>query len=125
MSIGHDVYAALPELRAQAESLMTDRCVIDRLATVWDEAQQKSVTTWVVVADDVPCAFVDESAAARSLVADEAATPAAPVVKVSVSVVGVKPDDRVTLASGAVVWVTHVPDRTNQVQRRIQCRRVK
>lgn len=123
--IGYEIAAALPELRAQAESLMTDRCTIDRLATAWDEVQQKSVTTWVVVADDVPCAFIDESAAARTLVTDEAVTPAVPVVKVPVSVVGVKPDDRVTLASGPVVWVTHVPERTNQVQRRLQCRRVK
>lgn len=123
--IGYEITAALPELRAQAESLMTDRCTIDRLTTVWDEVQQKSVTTWVVVAEDVPCQYLDETASGRSLVTDELVTPAVPVVKVSVAVGGVKPDDRVTVASGPVLWVTHVPERTNQVQRRIQCRRVK
>ena len=56
--IGHDVAAALPELRAQAESLMTATCDIDRLTTTWNEALQKSVTTWASVYADVPCALV-------------------------------------------------------------------
>lgn len=123
--IGHDVAAALPELRAQAESLMADVCDIDRLTTGWNEALQKSVTTWATVHADIPCAFVVPPAKVRALVTDEIVTPESPVVKVSVDVLGVQPDDRVTVAGMGVVWVTHVPVRTNQVQRRLECRWVR
>ena len=120
--IGHDVAAALPELRAQAESLMADVCDIDRLTTGWDEALQKSVTTWATVHADIPCAFVIPPATSRGLLTDEAVTPETPVVKVSVDIDGILPDDRVTVAGRGVVWVTHVPTRTNRVQRRLVCR---
>ena len=120
--IGHDVAAALPELRAQAESLMTDVCTIARLTSTWDEALQKTVTTWATVHANVPCAFDGNPATSRALLTDEAVTPARPVVKVSVDVTGVLPDDRVTVAGVAVVWVTDVPVRSNQVQRRLECR---
>lgn len=123
--IGHDVAAALPELRAQAESLMTATCDIDRATTAWDEDEQATVTTWASVHADIPCAFVIPPATSRALLTDEAVTPESPVVKVSVDVEGVKPDDRVTVAGHGVVWVTHVPVRTNQVQRRLECRWVR
>lgn len=120
--IGQDIADALPELRAQAESLMTDACDVHRLTTGWDEAAQKTTTTWAPVHIAVPCAFVSPPATARVLLTDEAVTPARPVVKVSVDVVGILPDDRVTVATGHVVFVTDVPTRTNQVQRRLECR---
>ena len=47
--LGPDVAAALPEMRAEAESLMVNRCTIERLTTVWDEVEQKTTTTWAVV----------------------------------------------------------------------------
>ena len=123
--IGNDIAAALPELRAQAESLMTDSCDIHRATSVWSEALQKTVTSWAPVHLAVPCAFDVPPVSARALLTGEAVTPELPVVKVSVTVVGVQADDRVTVASGAVVWVTHVPERTNQVQRRLECRWVR
>jgi hypothetical protein len=123
--IGEDVAAALPELRAQAESLMTDSCDIHRLTSTWSEVLQKTVTSWAPVHLAAPCAFVTPPASARALLTGEAVTPEFPVVKVSVSVTGIEPDDRVTVASGAVVWVTHIPERTNQVQRRLECRWVR
>ena len=123
--IGNDIAAALPELRAQAESLMADVCDIDRLTTAWDEGEQATVTTWTPVHADVPCALDIPPANVRGLLTDEAVTAEVPVVKVSVDVTGVEPDDRVTIAGVGVVWVTHVPVRTNQVQRRLQCRWVR
>lgn len=120
--IGYEIAAALPELRARAESLMVDRCTIERLTTGWDEAQQKTVTTWTSVHSAVPCAFDVAPVGSRSLVTDEAVTVETPIVKVSVSLDGIEPDDRVTVAGVGVVWVTHVPVRSNQVQRRLVCR---
>ena len=120
--IGDVVAGALPELRAQAESLHADRCDIHRATTAWDEAQQKSVTTWAPVHLDAPCALDIPPASSRALLTDEAVTPETPVVKVSVDLVGIEPDDRVTVVGVGVVWVTHVPIRTNQVQRRLVCR---
>ena len=120
--IGNDIAAALPELRAQAESLMADSCDIHRATSVWSEALQKTVTSWAPVHLAVPCAFDVPPVSARALLTGEAVTPELPVVKVSVTVTGVQAEDRVTVASGAVVWVTHVPERTNQVQRRLECR---
>lgn len=129
MVIGADLAAALPEMRAEAESLMVDRCTIERFTSYFDEGEQKTVTDWLLVLADEPCMFVDEAGSARSLLTDETVTPTVPVVKVSVRVLAAQPekrpqpDDRITLASGPVVYVTHVPQRSNQVQCRIQCRR--
>ena len=38
---------------------------------------------------------------------------------------GVEPDDRVTVAGYGVFWVTHVPVRSHQVLRRLECRWVR
>ena len=123
--IGPDVAAFLPEIRAQAESLMSDRCDIHRATSAWDEAQQETVTTWAPVHLDVPCALDVPPASARALLTGEAVTAEIPLVKIPVAFDGVEPDDRVTVASGHVAWVTHVPTRTNQVQRRLECRWVR
>lgn len=120
--IGHDIAAALPAMRAEAESLMVSRCTIERLTTVWDEVEQKTMTTWSVVHSDIPCALTVPSASPRALLAGEAVTPETPIVKVPVAVDGIEADDRVTLADGTVAWVTHSPIRDHQVQRRLVCR---
>lgn len=120
--IGHDVAAALPELRAQAESLMDTTCTIERLTTTWDEALQKSVTTWAPVHADVPCAVDIPPVTASSLLTAEASTAETPRVKIPVTFDGIEPDDRVTVVGYGVMWVTHVPIRSHQVQRRLQCR---
>lgn len=125
MSVGAGIEAMLPALRAQAESTHIDSCTIDRLTSEWDEAQQRSVTTWATIHAAIPCALTDPSASDRVLVTDEVTTRVDPLVKVAHDVEGIEPDDRVTLASGPVVYVTDVPVRTNQVQRRLKCRWVK
>jgi hypothetical protein len=123
--IGHDIAAALPELRAEAESLMVETCDIERMTTVWDEEAQATTTTWVPVHMDASCALDMPPATSRALLTDEAVTPEHPVVKVPVTLTGIEPDDRVTVAGVGVVWVTHVPLRSNQVQRRLECRRTR
>ena len=123
--IGHDIAAALPELRAQAESLMVETCDIERMTQAWDEDEQETVTEWVPVHMGTPCALDIPPATSRQLLTDEAVTPEHPVVKVSVTLTGIEPDDRVTIAGVGVAWVTHVPVRSNQVQRRLECRWVK
>lgn len=123
--IGHDIAAALPELRAQAESLMSDCCSIDRAASVWDEVAQKSVTTWTPVHAGVPCRLSRPPAASRSLLTGEAVTAEAPIVKVPWTCEGIEPDDRVTLCDGRVAWVSQVPVYDDQVQRRLVCRWVR
>ena len=120
--IGHDIAAALPELRAQAESLMVETCDIERMTSAWDEGAQETVTTWAPVHLDAPCALDIPPATSRALLTDEAVTAESPMVKVSVALTGIEPDDRVTIAGVGVVWVTHVPVRSNQVQRRLECR---
>ena len=108
--------------RRWAESLMADVCDIDRLTTAWDEDEQAPVAPYAPVHAAIPCAFVTPPATSRGLLTDEAVTPETPVIKVSVDTDGILPDDRVTVAGMGVVWVTHVPTRTNQVQRRLVCR---
>lgn len=118
--IGDDVAAALPEMRAHAESLMRGRCTIDRGTSEWNGT--KTVDVWEPVHEDVPCRLEVAPVASRSLLADEVVTAEAPVVKVPVRFEGIRPDDRVTLADGQVLWVTHVPVYDDMVQRRIVCR---
>ncbi len=115
----------LAELRAEAESLMTETCDIERQTSAWDEGAQETVTTWAPVHMDVPCNFVSPPSTSRDLLTGEIVTVDHPRVKVSVALTGIEPDDRITVASYGVVWVTHVPVRTNQVQRRLECRWVR
>lgn len=110
--IGEDIEAALPELRAQAESLMRSRCTIER----------HDGSTWQPIHVDIPCRITLPSVASRSLLTDEAVTSETPVVKVSVEHTGVEPDDRVTINGSTVAWVTHAPDYDDMVQIRLQCR---
>lgn len=132
--IGEAVAAALPLMRAHAESLMSDTCKVDRQSgpPAWDEEAQASVPTWEAVHAAMPCHFDRATASARQLVTDEAVTPVLPLVKGPVSFVGIKPDDRITVTAvgpvsdpehlGAVVWVTDVVSDTHPVERLIQCR---
>ena len=124
--IGGDVLAALPALRAQAESLMTVTCDIERETVGWNEADQKSETTWVDVHINVPCAVDGPPASSRVLLTDEASSPQSVQVKVSHDLAAdIEPDDRVTVTGFGVLWVTSVPRRTDQVQCRLECRWVR
>ena len=133
--IGSIVAATIPIMRDHAESLMLDRCRIDRAASSFDEAQQKTVTTWASVHVNVPCMVDDEPAPARTLVTDQAASPDGPSVYLPVARTGIKPDDRVTITAigpetdpallGAVLWVTSDDTQSHAVERHLTCRRVR
>ena len=112
--IGAAIAAALPILRAQAESLMTDLCTIER----------HDGTSWSTVHADLQCHLEEPSTTSRSLLTDEAVTPETPVLKVPATVVDVEPDDRVTIAGRAHLWVSRAApdDSTTPVETLIQCR---
>ena len=122
--IGDVIAAALPLLRASAESLMTDTCTIERLTQSWDEAQQKTVTTWAPVHADVPCHIEEPAITGAVLVTDESVTLETPLVRVPVTFDGVQPDDRVTVAGRESLWVTRAAfdDATHPVEYLLQCR---
>lgn len=125
--IGDVITAALPLMRAHAESLMTDSCDIDRqTGTAWNEAAQASVPVWAVVHADVPCHVEESAANTRALLTDELVTPETPLIKVPASISGIEPDDRVTIG-GSVVWVTQVApdDSTHPVELLLRCRRAR
>ena len=135
--IGPVIDAALPVMRANAESMMLDRCTIERAASTWDEVTQKTVTTWVPVVSESVC-DVDDGAASRSgrpsrsIVTDETVTRVEPSVYLPASVVGVEPDDRVTVTAvgpmtdpsllDAVMWVSHAAGGSHVVECHLECR---
>lgn len=122
--IGAVIAATLPLLRANAESLMTDACDIERLTTTWNEADQKSVTSWAPVYDGVPCHIEEPSVTSASILTDEAVTLEAPLVRVPYTFVGVEPDDRVSVANREPMFVTRAAheDSTHPVEMLLQCR---
>jgi hypothetical protein len=122
--IGDVITAALPMLRAHAESLMTDTCTIERLTTVWDEADQRSETTWAAVHTDVPCHVEEPSVTRRSVLTEEPVTLETPLLSLPWTYDDVQPDDRVTMAGRDVMWVTRAAhdDSTHPVEYLVQCR---
>ena len=117
--IGPVVAATLPLMRAHAQSLMTDTGTIERLTSGWDEALQKTVTTWATVHAGIPCHVEEPAASSRSLLTDEAVTLEAPLVKVAHDVAGV-----VTIAGRDPMWVTRAAhdDPSHPVELLILCR---
>ena len=71
--LGDDIAAALPGLRAQAESMMRDSCVITGPAgaPVWDEAAGTYTTGEPVVVYTGPCRVRQASAAPQTTDAGE------------------------------------------------------
>jgi hypothetical protein len=122
--IGHVVTAVLPMLRANAESLMTDVCTIARLTTVWDEALQKSVTTFAPVHADVPCHIEEPSVTSASILTEEAVTLETPLIRIPHTFTGIEPDDRVSVAGREPMWVTRAAhdDSTHPVEMLLACR---
>ena len=122
--IGNVIAAALPLFRANARSLMTDLCDIDRLTTSWDEAQQKSVTTWESVHADVPCHVEEPTVNTASLLTQEAVTLETPLVRIPHTFDGIEPDDRVSVVGHEPMFVTRAAhdDSTHPVEMLISCR---
>ena len=122
--IGDVITAALPMMRAQAKSLMTDTCTIERLTSTWDEAQQKTVTGWEPIHAGIPCHVESPVVASQTILTGELVAAESPAVKVEHTHTDIEPDDRVTVAGGDVMWVTRAAhdDPTHPVETVIQCR---
>jgi hypothetical protein len=123
--IGHDIDAALPELRAQAESPMVDVCDIHRASAGWDEASQETTVTWASVHAGVPCTLLPPSQSDREIITDEVTTREARTIRVPFGIKGIKADDRVTVAGHGTFWVSHVVERTHMTSERLICRRTR
>jgi hypothetical protein len=122
--IGQVIQRALPLLRANAESLMTDLCDIERLTTAWDEEEQKSVTTWEPVHEDVPCHVEEPSVNTAVILTGEALTLETPLVKIPHTFDGIEPDDRVSVVGHEPMFVTRAAhdDSTHPVEMLLACR---
>ena len=123
MTIGPAITAALPDLRAQALSLMTDTATITRGTgePVWDpvtESMSDGITTIYagparLLPPSTQTAGVD-AAGQAVLVTDR-------VVAVPHNVTGVEPGDRVSIGDVELV-VESAPTGTHMVELRIRCK---
>ena len=130
--LGSALGGTVPRMRAQAESMMTDTVTIARLTTTWNEALQKSETTWVAVHAGLDCWVEVPSVTAQALLTAEVVTPETPTVHLPVATTDIEPDDRLTVIAvgsvsdpgleGAVLWVTHSLAQTFAVERLLVCR---
>lgn len=123
--IGDAVASILPAMRAQARSLMVESFDVHRQVSEWDEAQQKTVTTWTLVHAG-PCYMAAPAATARSLLqSGDVASQDFPEVRTLHDAAGIEPDDRITHSSGAVMWVADIVPDPYPVETVIRCRWVK
>lgn len=126
--LGHDIAAALPELRAHAESNLTDLCRIERKtgAVTIDTANGMETAEWETVIAGVPCRVGSpKMQPQRAEAGDQRLTVLRHVVAVPVAITDVRVDDRITIASGdgllagVPLYVTGVPRGSQMVLRRI------
>jgi len=132
MSLGADIAAALPGLRAQAESLMVDSCVITSGGEpVWDEAAGEWSTPDGSVVYSGKCRVQLPNVAESNPVAGETEwTVTAAVVSLPVAgSEGVRIGHTVTVTSGVfdsrlsgtVYRVTGEHKKTHATARRLRC----
>ena len=122
--IGDVITAALPLMRAHAESLMTDTCTIDRATTAWNEATQRSETVWTPVHTDVPCHVEEPEVTSATIVTGEGVTLETPLVRLPNTYDGILPDDRVSITGRDPMFVTRAAhdDGTHPVEMLLACR---
>lgn len=126
--LGQDIAAALPRLRAEAESLMTDVAVIERLYDAdLDPVTLQESSRWVLV-QTTPCRVAPSSGSASP----QETSPgdhewSVPVVEIHVphDTEGIERGDRVTVANrDLVATVMRVPRTTQSVRLRLTCEEV-
>ena len=124
--IGDDIAAALPELRAQAESLMRDGCVVERrTGRVMDDTTLEYVDSWSRVYEG-PCRVkvagsAPAEASGRAYVITDA------VLQLPIGPERFLDDDRVTITTasydpdlaGVVLTVTSREVKTHATMRRL------
>lgn len=119
--LGHDLAAALPELRAHAESRMTSRASLRRLTggtTV--NAEGYEVPEWATVLTDTPCRLTARTGAGQSRTVS---TPGGDVqiasreLHVPVGTTGVRDGDLFEITAGenaGTVWQVVEADGSDQ-----------
>ena len=124
--------ATLVQARAVLDASLTDRCKVDRPTDTWDEDTQRTTTTYTPVATDIPCRLLASSSQGRVIITGETVTPVAPLLRCTVTLTGVRPDDRVTITASAdpelvdvELWVTNPQARTLATSRTMECRWVR
>ena len=134
MVIGDDIAAALPELRAQAESLMRDSCVVERrTGRVMDDTSLEYVDSWSRVYEGRCRVQVAATQPAEEVVGGRAFVVTDAVVQLPVGPVDFADDDRVTVTStaydpalvGVVLSVTSREVKTHPVMRRLHVSEVR
>ena len=134
MVIGDDIAAALPELRAQAESLMRDSCVVERrTGRVMDDATLEYVDSWSRVYEGRCRVQVAATQPAEEVVGGRAFVVTDAVVQLPVGPVDFADDDRVTVTFtaydpalvGVVLSVTSREVKTHPVMRRLHVSEVR
>lgn len=133
--IGADIAAALPELRAHAESLMVDECVIERRTgrvTVDPNTLEES-PEWVTVLES-PCRVqrARSEATAEPVVGEYEFATAQVTIQLPISVTQARRHDRVTITSAAIdpagvgraYTVLRDATKTHATMRRLVCEEV-
>jgi len=125
--LGADLAASLPELQAQAESLLIDRCIIER-PSGWtvDPVTAEQSPTWAMVASGVPCRLRPGSALPLGMaVAGQEAAGTRPTLAVPLST-DVHVGDRCTVTAsrdaslvGVALFVDGVPRGPHLALRRL------
>lgn len=123
--IGDDIAAALPELRQQAESLMTTACVVERKSgTEFDPETNQDVTTWESVYEG-PCRLAQPTVQSVIVAGGQEVTTQPYAGMLPWGTVGVLVGDRLSITAaedpgqvGRVFMVTSVRAATQSVGRR-------
>lgn len=126
--LGGDLATALPALQQQAESLLLDRCNLQRKGSQTVDSDTGMATdSWTTYRASVPCRVRTSGNQPEALqVAGQAVTRIVMTVAVPVSVDDVAVDDRVvvtesrdTSLAGLALYVVGVPRGSQMVLRRL------
>ena len=133
--LGDDIAAALPELRAQAESMMADTVLVERATgTTPDPVTLEDVTTWATVHEGVARVQRPGTQPAETVAGEIEFGVSTVLIQLPLSAVGVKRDDRVTVTAlgplsdpdllGVVATVKANLTKTHPTKRTLVCEEV-
>jgi hypothetical protein len=133
MSIGYDIAAALPELRAQAESMMLDTVKVERqTGATTDPVTLEDVPTWETIYEGKGRWQRPDTVAAETVAGEVEFGVNRTTVQLPMSATGVKRGDRATCTAstfdpdlpGTQATVLAVPNKTHAIMRRLLCEEV-